>query len=62
MKPILFGAVLALVWLLFGSPLVTITTVLPVLAEPVTLAFLVGIAARPHLTRLFRDTTKRVTT
>ncbi|MDW8807739.1 hypothetical protein P1P68_23870 [Streptomyces scabiei] len=51
MKPILFGAVLALVWLLFGAPLVTITTVLPVLAEPVTIAFAAGLAARPYLTR-----------
>lgn len=49
MKPILFGAVLALVWLLFGPPPVTITTVLPVLAEPVTIAFALGLAARPYL-------------
>lgn len=51
MKPILFGTVLALVWLLFGSPLVTITTLLPVLAEPVTIAFAAGLAARPYLAR-----------
>lgn len=50
MKPILFGAVLALVWLLLGSPLVTITAVLPVLVEPVTIAFLLGLATRPYLT------------
>lgn len=49
MKPLVFGAVLALVWLLFGSPLVTITAVLPVLVEPVTIAFLLGLAARPYL-------------
>lgn len=49
MKPLLLGAGLALVWLLFGSPLVTITAVLPVLAQPVTVAFAAGLAARPHL-------------
>ena len=51
MKAIVLGAVLALVWLLFGSPLVTITAVLPVLAKPVTIAFVLGLAARPYLTR-----------
>ena len=44
MKALAWGAVLALVWLLFGSPLVTITTLLPVLAEPVTVAFGLGVA------------------
>lgn len=44
MKPLLAGAVLALVWLLFGSPLATIAAVLPVLAEPVTVAFVLGAA------------------
>ncbi|MDX3708769.1 hypothetical protein PV733_07245 [Streptomyces europaeiscabiei] len=56
MKPLLFGAVLALVWLLFGSPLVTITAVLPVLAEPVTVAFVLGVLARPYLARSRRWT------
>lgn len=51
MKPIILGAVLALVWLLFGSPLVTITAVLPVLVEPVTIAFVLGLVARPHVAR-----------
>jgi fumarate reductase subunit D len=51
MKPIALGAVLALVWVLFGSPLVTITAVLPVLVEPVTIAFVLGLLARPRLTR-----------
>ena len=50
MKPILFGAVLALAGLLLGSPLVTITAVLPVLVEPVTIAFVLGLATRPYLT------------
>ena len=56
MKSIVFGAVLALVWLLFGSPLVTITAVLPVLVEPVTLAFVLGLAARPYLRQTRRRT------
>lgn len=51
MKAIALGAVLALVWLLFGAPLVTITTVPPVLAEPVTITFILGLLARPHLAR-----------
>ncbi|MBE4799945.1 hypothetical protein [Streptomyces caniscabiei] len=51
MKALALGAVLALVWLLFGSPLVTITAVLPVLVEPVVLGFAAGVLARPHLTR-----------
>jgi hypothetical protein len=56
MKPIVVGAVLALVWLLFGSPLVTITAVLPVLVEPVTIAFVVGLVVRPYLARSRRWT------
>ncbi|MEU5195254.1 hypothetical protein AB0G86_14530 [Streptomyces scabiei] len=51
MKPILFGAVLALVWLLFGAPLVTITAVLAAVVQPVTVAFLLGLLARPYLRR-----------
>lgn len=51
MNPIALGAVLALVWLLFGSPLVTTAAVLPVLAEPVVVAFAAGILARPYLRR-----------
>jgi hypothetical protein len=50
-KPLLFGAVLALVWLLFGAPLVTITTLLPVLVSPVTSAFVLGVLACPALAR-----------
>lgn len=51
MKALALGAVLGLVWLLLGSPLVTITAVLPVLAEPVTIAFVVGLLARPYVAR-----------
>lgn len=50
MKPILFGAVLALVWVLFGAPLVTVTAVLAAVVQPVTIAFVLGLAARPYLT------------
>ncbi|MDX2829465.1 MULTISPECIES: hypothetical protein [Streptomyces] len=56
MKPILFGALLALVWLLLGSPLVTITAALPVLVEPVTIAFAAGLLARPYVRRSRRWT------
>ncbi|MFM9694549.1 hypothetical protein [Streptomyces europaeiscabiei] len=51
MKPLVLGAVLALVWLLFGPPPVTVTAMLPVLVEPVTIAFALGLAARPYVAR-----------
>ncbi|MGW1669031.1 hypothetical protein [Streptomyces sp. NPDC002324] len=51
MRSLALGAVLALVWLLLGSPLVTVAAVLPVLAEPVTIAFALGLAARPYVRR-----------
>lgn len=51
MKALALGAVLALVWLLFGSPLVTIATLLPALVQPVTVAFVLGLAAHPYLRR-----------
>lgn len=60
MKPILSGAVLAVLWLLFGLPHALPATVVPLAGQPVILAFAAGIAARPHLTRLFRDTAKKV--
>lgn len=47
MKPILFGAVLALLWLLLGLPLnVPSTVVTAVVAQPVTVAFVLGVLAR----------------
>lgn len=49
MKALVYGAVIGLVWVLFGSPLVTITTVLPALVQPVTVAFVLGFAARPYV-------------
>jgi hypothetical protein len=48
-KPLLFGAVLALVWLLFGSPLGLVETALVQIEQPVILAFAAGVLARPHL-------------
>ena len=50
MKALASGAVLGVLWLLFGLPLAPVTTVLPVLVEPVTVAFAAGILARPYLT------------
>ena len=49
MKPIIYGAVLGLLWLLFGLPLAPVAAVLPALLQPVTIAFAAGLLARPHL-------------
>lgn len=51
MKPIVCGAVLALLWLLFGLPLATVAGVVTALVEPVTIAFVLGVLARPYLAR-----------
>lgn len=51
MKPILLGAVLALLWLLCGLPHTTPVTVPSPLLQPVTVAFAAGLYAHPHLTR-----------
>jgi UDP-N-acetylmuramyl pentapeptide phosphotransferase/UDP-N-acetylglucosamine-1-phosphate transferase len=56
MRSLALGAVLALVWLLFGSPLVTVTVMLPVLVEPVTIAFAAGLLTRPYVRRSRRWT------
>ncbi|TQE40249.1 hypothetical protein Sipo8835_00110 [Streptomyces ipomoeae] len=45
MKPILFGAVLALLWLAFGLPLATPFGGVANLVQPVTVAFVLGFAA-----------------
>jgi hypothetical protein len=56
-KPILFGAVLALLWLTIGLPLtVPSTVVTAVVAQPVTAAFVLGLIARPYLARSRRRT------
>lgn len=51
MKPIVFGAVLGLLWLALGMPYPPVTTVLPALLQPVVLGFAAGLIARPHLAR-----------
>ncbi len=51
MKAIVVGAVLALLWLWFGLPLAPVTAVLAAVVEPVTIAFVLGLAARPYLAR-----------
>lgn len=56
MRSLALGAVLAFVWLLFGAPLVTITAVLPALVQPVTIAFGLGLLARPYVRRSRRWT------
>jgi hypothetical protein len=50
-RPVLFGAVLALLWLVFGLPLAPVASVLAAAVQPVTVAFVLGVAARPHLAR-----------
>lgn len=49
MKPIVFGAVLGVLWLVFGLPSVPLAGVLPVLVQPVTMAFAAGLVVRPML-------------
>lgn len=56
MKPIAYGAVLALLWLTFGLPLATIAATVSAVAQPVTIAFVAGVLARPHLARSGRWT------
>jgi hypothetical protein len=51
MKPLLFGAVLALLWLLLGLPSAPVASLWEVAAQPVTIAFVLGLAARPYVAR-----------
>lgn len=50
MKPILFGAVLALLWLALGLPHTMPVTLTGPLLQPVAVAFAASLYARPHLT------------
>ncbi|MFF2215052.1 hypothetical protein [Streptomyces antibioticus] len=50
MRPLLYGAVLALLWLVFGLPLAVPATVVSTVVSPVTVAFTAGLLARPYLT------------
>lgn len=52
MKHLLLGAVLGLLWLLAGVPLTPALAVLAAVVEPVTVAFVLGAAARPYLPRM----------
>jgi hypothetical protein len=57
MKHLLYGAVLGLLVVVFGVPLtVPSTVVTTVVAQPVTLAFVLGAAARPYARRSGRWT------
>lgn len=52
MRPLLFGALLGILWAIFGLPAAPVTAVVPVVVQPVTVAFVLGLAARPYLPRL----------
>ena len=52
MKAIALGAVLGLMWVVLGLQVAApVTAVLPLLLQPVVLAFAAGLIARPHLAR-----------
>lgn len=48
MKPILFGAVLGLLWLVAGVPLTPALVVLAAVVQPVTIAFVLGVGVRSY--------------
>ena len=49
MKPLLYGAVLGLLWLVAGVPLAPALVVLAAVVQPVTIAFVFGAAVRPYV-------------
>ena len=49
MKHLLLGAVLGALWLLVGVPLGAALAVLAAAVQPVTVAFVLGVAARPYV-------------
>lgn len=51
MKPLAIGAVLGVLWLLLGLPLAPVAGVLAAVVQPVTVAFVLGLLARPHVRR-----------
>ena len=61
MKPLVFGAVLGVLWLWFGLPSARVAVVLPVVVQPVVVAFALGVAARACLATLFPGAGKKVT-
>ncbi len=52
MKPLVFGAVLGVLWIIFGLPLPVLAAVLPLLVQPVVVAFGLGLVARPLMPRV----------
>lgn len=56
MKPLVYGAVLGLLWLVVGVPLATALAVLAAVAQPVTVAFAAGLLAHPLTTGMRRRT------
>jgi hypothetical protein len=50
-RPLLFGAVLALLWLTVGVHLTIPAVVLRAVVQTVTVAFVLGVLARPYLPR-----------
>lgn len=51
MKALTLGAVLGLVWVVFGLPFAPVAGVLAAVVQPVTVAFAAGLLARPYLSR-----------
>ena len=51
MNPLVFGAVLGLVWLVFGLPFAVPLAFISAVVQPVTVAFAAGLAARPYVSR-----------
>lgn len=56
MKQLLFGAALGVLWLVAGVPLTPALAVLAAFVQPVTIAFVLGAAARPYVRRSGRWT------
>lgn len=54
MKALVVGAVIGIVWLVLGLPFPAVAALLPLVVQPVTVAFAAGLLARPHLTRTRR--------
>jgi hypothetical protein len=50
-KPLLFGAVLGVLWLVFGLPFTAPAVLVSTVVQPVTIAFTAGVLARPYLAR-----------
>jgi hypothetical protein len=56
MRALAVGAVIGIVWLVFGLPLPAVAALLPLLVQPVTIAFAAGLIARPYLDPSRRQT------